>query len=65
MSQSPFFIVMKTKVYVAYKPCIKPELLVQWNEDDDFMNVTKYGINYYEDEIGYYFIHGELICTID
>ena len=57
---------MKIKIYVAYKPCQKPEVLVKWTEHDEFVNVTKEaGLNYFEDEIGYYFNHGELICTAD
>jgi hypothetical protein len=54
------------KIYVAYKPCKKPEVLVQWHEGDTFMNITQQaGMNYYEDEIGYYFKSGELECSAD
>jgi hypothetical protein len=29
------------------------------------MNLTQYGITYFEDEIGYYYISGELECNAD
>jgi hypothetical protein len=54
------------KVYVAYKPCKKPDLIVTFKEGDDPINVTTHGgLGYFEDEIGYYHIVGELICTMD
>jgi hypothetical protein len=56
---------MPNKIYVAYKPCKKPELIVQWTEHSEFVNVTQYGMNYFEDKIGYYFKQGELICSAD
>lgn len=51
---------MSKKVYVAHKPCKKPKVLVQFNENESFIDVTNNGLEYYEDEIGYYFISGEL-----
>lgn len=38
------------KVYTAYKPCEKPKPIVD-------------GLGWFEDEIGYYCIMGELDCT--
>lgn len=58
------------KIYVAFKPCKKPNLLIQWNgfggKDPKYINATQeHGIGYFEDDIGYYHICGEMICSMD
>jgi hypothetical protein len=53
------------KVYVAYKPCERPVLYCKFREDGPWNNMSESGIGYYEDEVGYYSIKGELICSID
>lgn len=58
------------KVYVALKPCKAPHLNLQWNgyggKNKKFIDVTEsQGIGYFEDDKGYYWISGELECTID
>jgi hypothetical protein len=56
---------MTKKIYVDYKPCERPKLLVQWRKGDPYMDVSEYGLTYYEDEIGYYYTQGELICNAE
>ena len=51
-----------TKIYVAYKPCSKPLLRCKFHPKGPVNNMEDHGIGYYEDEIGYYSIRGELIC---
>jgi hypothetical protein len=51
------------KIYVAIKPCKKPIIELQWNgyggKNPEYINVTdSIGLNYFEDEHGYYIIHG-------
>ena len=53
------------KIYVAYKPCEKPILFCKFNKDGPWNNMSESSIGYYEDEIGYYSIQGELICTAE
>lgn len=55
------------KVYVAYKPKQKesPHLHCKFHKDSPPIDLYEYGIRYFEDEIGWYYKHGELICTPD
>ena len=60
---------MATKHYVSLKPCEVPHLELQWNgyggREKKFIDVTeRSGLGYYEDDKGYYFMSGELICTL-
>lgn len=41
------------KIYIKYKPCDEPNLGI----------FSDSGIHCYEDEIGYYYLQGELICN--
>jgi len=43
------------KLYINTKPCKEPHLIC-----DDIDLTEQIGIHYYEDEIGYYEIYGEL-----
>jgi hypothetical protein len=57
---------MYKKIYVAYKPDTSPHLLVKWHVDGTFIDLTdQSGITYFEDEIGFYYKQGELICTAE
>jgi hypothetical protein len=56
---------MVEKIYVAYKPCKKPVLHVKFHKDGPWNNMSESGLGYFEDEIGYYFQHGELVCDAD
>jgi hypothetical protein len=54
------------KIYVAYKPCEKPKLFCKFHKEWlSPMDLSEYGLGYFEDKIGYYFKSGELICTAD
>ena len=54
------------KVYVAYKPCKKPKAQFQWNgyggKNPKFTGIP--GVCYFEDEVGYYWVMGELECDV-
>jgi|WetSurMetagenome_2_1015567.scaffolds.fasta_scaffold1628295_2 hypothetical protein len=56
---------MGSKIYVAYKPCGKPTLHVKFHKDGPWNDMSESGIGYFEDEIGYYSIVGELICDAE
>ena len=43
---------MATKVYIAYKPCEKPKPVLE-------------GLDWYEDEVGYYYITREVKVNKD
>ena len=56
------------KMYIAYKPCEFPNSpQFQWNgyggKNAKYTNIP--GIRYHEDEVGFYFTMGELICNAD
>jgi len=53
------------KVYVAFKPCNKPVLHCQFNERGPWNDMSEHGVGYYEDEIGYYYMYGELVCDAE
>lgn len=54
---------MKEKVYVAYKPNTAPHLLVKWGKGDEYIDLTDgSGLTYFEDEVGFYYWRGELVC---
>jgi hypothetical protein len=56
---------MNEKIYVAYKPCDKPILHVKFHKDGPWNDMSEHGIGYFEDEIGYYSIQGELVCDAE
>jgi alpha-glucosidase (family GH31 glycosyl hydrolase) len=57
---------MIEKVYVAYKPDTSPHLLVKWPVDGTFIDLTEQsGVTYFEDEIGFYYMSGELECSAE
>ena len=70
MSQ-PHFIQMKihgeVKMYVAFKSeTVKaPHLICKFHKNSIPVDMSEYGITYFEDEIGWYYKHGELICSSD
>jgi hypothetical protein len=57
-----------TKIYVVKKPCKPPKApQFQWNGyggiNPKYKEIS--GVTYFEDEIGWYHIIGELECTAD
>ena len=55
----------EVKVYVAYKPCEKPTLHVKFHKDGPWNDLSENGLTYYEDEVGYYYKQGELVCDAE
>jgi hypothetical protein len=54
-----------SKIYVDYKPCDKPLLFCKFHKNGPYNNLSEYGLTYFEDDIGYYFNSGELICDAE
>lgn len=49
-----------TKIYVAYKPCKMPHVICKLDSRPYVDLTEEVGVGYYEDEIGWYHIIGEL-----
>jgi len=55
------------KVYVAYKELgeTEPEIMCKFHKKGPWQNLSEHGLGYYEDEVGWYFMCGEIECTAD
>jgi len=58
---------MEKKIYVLTKTenNEQPHLICKFHEKSSPIDLYKYGLRFFEDEIGWYYKSKELVCTLD